>query len=172
MLDQELFYPLYKDFDKEFFNHLLTAVREQYMFIGDEKDKEYFVKCLLCFQMNRGYRAPLEIIRAHLTEKTELKIINAAVKSNNFAIEYSWATWLYDKEMGHFAESVFKSPLKIIGSDADFNEFVLRYLISIWLVSWEGALYALLRLTKDGDANLKEMNKVLALWDFTKIFQC
>ena len=75
-----------------------------------------------------------------------------------------------DKEMGRLAKKLFSSPLKIIGSARQFDEFVLRYLISIWLVDWEGPLYALLQSTKNGKANLNELNTILALWDFKKIF--
>ena len=58
----------------------------------------------------------------------------------------------------------------MIGTDEEFNEFALRYLISIWLIDWEGPLYVLLQLTKKGIVNLHELNDVLSMWDFTKIF--
>ena len=158
------------EFDRIFFASLKKAVKNHYNFIGTNDEKVFFVKSLLCFQMLKDYRAPLHAINDNLTKKTILKVINDAIKSNKFVIDYSWAVWTRDKEMGRLAKKLFSSPLKIVGTDEKFNEFVLRYLISIWLVDWEGPLYALLQSTKDGKANLDELNKILSLWDFTKIF--
>ena len=170
MLTQKFFYPLYKQFEKDFFASLLNAINENYSFIGNEEDKVFFVKCLLCLQMIKDYRAPLESIKENLSKKTDLKIINDAIKSKEFIIDYSWAVWTHEKEMGRLAKNLFSSPLEIIGTNEEFNEFVLRYLISIWLVDWEGPLYALLQSTKDGKVNLDELNTIISLWDFIKIF--
>ena len=170
MLTQNFFYPLIDEFDRSFFANLQKAVKERYTFVGDDKEKVFFVKSLLCFQMLKNYRAPLYAINDNLTKKTSLKSINDIIRSKEFVIDYSWAVWTRDKDMGRLAKKLFSSPFKIVGTDEEFNEFVLRYLISIWLVDWEGPLYALLQSTKDGKANLSELNKILSLWDFTKIF--
>jgi len=161
---------LIDDFDRIFFASLKKAVKGHYSFVGTDAEKVFFVKSLLCFQMLKDYRAPLHAINDNLTKKTSLKVINDAIKSNKFVIDYSWAVWTRDKEMGRLAKKLFSSPLEIVSTDKEFNEFVLRYLISIWLIDWEGPLYALLQSTKDGKANLDELNKILSLWDFTKIF--
>lgn len=170
MITQNFFYPLIDTFDKNFFASLKKAVKGKYNFVGTDTEKAFFVKSLLCFQMLKDYRAPLRAINDNLTKKTSLIIINDAIKSSKFVIDYSWAVWTRDKDMGRLAKKLFSSPLKIVGTDKEFDEFVLRYLISIWLVDWEGPLYALLQSTKNGKANLNELNKILALWDFTKIF--
>ncbi len=170
MITQKVFYPLIHKFDRDFFASIQRAVKEKYTFVGDDNEKIFFVKSLLCFQMLRNYRVPLYAIKGNLAKKTELKIINSIIKTKNFKIDYSWAVWTRDKEMGRFAKKLFNSNLIIIGTNKEFDQFVLRYLISIWLVDWEGPLYVLLQLTKDGKANLDELSKALALWDFTKIF--
>jgi len=170
MLTQNFFYPLIDKFDRNFFASLQKAVKENYVFVGTDEEKVFFVKSLLCFQMLKDYRAPLYAINDNLTKKTSIKVINDIIKSKEFAIDYSWAVWTRDKDMGRLAKKLFSSPLKIVGTDEEFNEFVLRYLTSIWLVDWEGPLYALLQSTKNGKANLNELNKILSLWDFTKIF--
>lgn len=170
MITQKFFYPLIDEFDRIFFASLQKAVKEQYTFVGDDDEKVFFVKSLLCFQMLKDYRTPLYAINDNLTKKTSLKTINDAIRSKEFIIDYSWAVWTRDKDMGRLAKKLFSSPLEIVGTNEEFNEFVLRYLISIWLVDWEGPLYALLQSTKDGKANLDELNKILSLWDFTKIF--
>jgi hypothetical protein len=170
MITQNFFYPLIDEFDRDFFTSLQKAVKGKYTFVGDDNEKVFFVKSLLCFQMLKDYRTPLRAINENLTKKTDLKTINDAIKSKGFVIDYSWAVWTRDKEMGRLAKKLFSSPFKIIGSTQQFDEFVLRYLISIWLVDWEGPLYALLQSTKNGKANLNELNKILGLWDFTKIF--
>jgi len=170
MITQKFFYPLIDEFDRIFFASLKKAVKERYSFVGDDDEKVFFVKSILCFQMFKDYRVPLYTINDNLSKKTNLKAINNIIKSKEFVIDYSWAVWARDKDMGRLAKKLFSSPLEIIGTDEKFNEFVLRYLISIWLVDWEGPLYALLQSTKDGKANLVELNKILSLWDFTKIF--
>jgi hypothetical protein len=170
MNQQNLFYPLIDKSDRNLFANLQKAIKGKYSFIGTKAEKVFFIKSLLCLQMLKDYRAPLRAINDHLSEKTDLKVINDAVKSNKFVIDYSWAVWTRDKEMGRLAKKLFKSPLKIIGTDREFDEFVLRYLVSIWLVAWEGPLYALLQSTKNGRVDLKELNKIMSLWDFTKIF--
>jgi len=170
MITQKLFYPLIDAFDRNFFANLKKAVKGKYTFVGDDNERVVFVKSILCFQILKDYRAPYRAINDNLMKKTNLKIINDAIKQKEFVIDYSWAVWRRDKKMGQLAKKLFNSPLKIIGSAQEFDEFVLRYLISIWLVDWEGPLYALLKSTQDGKANLGELNKILALWDFTKIF--
>lgn len=169
-LTQKFFYPLYKSFDTNFFASLQKAIKDKYSFIGDDRDKVFFAKSLLCLQMIKDYRAPLRTIKKNLAKKTDLKNINADIEASKFELDYSWAVWGHEKEMGRLAKKLLGSNLKIVGTDKEFDEFVLRYLISIWLVDWEGPLYALLVSTKNGKADLKEMNKILALWDFTKIF--
>ena len=170
MITQKFFYPLIDEFDRNFFASLQKAVKERYIFVGDDDEKVFFAKSILCFQMLKDYRAPLYAINDNLAKKTSLKAINDIIKSKEFVIDYSWAVWTRDKDMGRLAKKLFSSPLEIIGTNEEFNEFVLRYLISIWLVDWEGPLYALLQSTKDGKVNLDELNKILSLWDFTKIF--
>lgn len=170
MLRQELFYPLIDNFDKSFFTSLQKAVKDKYTFMWDLDEKIFFLKWLLCFQMLKDYRTPLYAIKDNLGENTDIKVINDIIKSKAFTIDYSWAVWNRDKDMGELVKRIFNSPLDIIGTNGEFNEFVLRYLISIWLVDWEWPLYALLQLTKGGEANLDKMNKILSLWDFTKIF--
>ena len=177
MLTQKFFYPLYDKFDQNFFASLEKAVKLRYEFVGDNDEKVFFVKSLLCFQMLKDYRAPLYPIHDNLTKKTDLKAINDALKSQGFSAGGSLADkllsvfqWKRDKEMGRLAKKFFKTNVKIIGTDNAFDEFVLRYLVSIWLVDWEGPLYAVLQSTKDGTVRLKELNEILALWDFTKIF--
>ena len=170
MITQKFFYPLIDKFDRGFFASLQKAVKGKYAFIGDDNEKSFFVKSLLCLQMLKDYRTPLHIINENLTKKTDLKTINDAIKLRGFVIYYSWAIWARDKKMGQLAKKLFSSPFKIIGSTQQFDVFVLRYLISIWLVDWEGPLYALLQSTKNGKENLNELNKILGLWDFTKIF--
>ena len=170
MITQKFFYPLIDKFDRNFFASLKKAIKGHYNFVGTDAEKVFFVKSLLCFQMLKDYRAPLRAINDNLTKKTDLKVINDAIKSNKFVIDYSWAVWTRDKEMGRLAKKLFSSPLKLIGTDKEFDEFVSRYLISIWLIDWEGPLYALLQSTKSGKANLDELNKILSLWDFTKNF--
>ena len=170
MLSQKFFYPLFNTFDKDFFTSLKKAIKEKYTFIGNDDEKVFFVKSILCFQMLKDYRAPLYSINDNLTKKTNLKIINDTIKSKDFVIDYSWAVWKRDKIIGRLAKKLFSSQLKIVGSDKEFDEFVFRYLISIWLVDWEGPIYAILQEIKNGKANLKELNKILSLWDFTKIF--
>lgn len=170
MITRKFFYPLIDTFDRDFFASIKKAAKGQYTFIGDNAEKVFFLKSFLCFQMLKDYRAPLRAVNDNLTKKASLKTINDAIRSKEFIIDYSWAVWARDKEMGRLAKKLFSSPLKIIGSDRQFDEFVLRYLISIWLADWEGSLYALLQSTKNGKANLHELNKILALWDFTKIF--
>jgi len=170
MITQKFFYPLIDAFDRNFFASLKKAIKGKYTFVGDNAEKVFFAKSLLCFQMFKDYRAPLRAINDNLIKKADLKAINDAIRVKEFIIDYSWAFWMRDKEMGRLAKKLFSSPLKIIGSARQFDEFVLRYLISIWLVDWEGPLYALLQSTKNGKANLNELNTILALWDFKKIF--
>jgi hypothetical protein len=120
--------------------------------------------------MLKDYRAPLYAINDNLSKKTNLKTINDAIRSKDFVIDFSWAVWKRDKDMGRLAQKIYDSPLELIGTNDEFNEFVLRYLVSIWLVDWEGPLYALLQSVENGKANLSDLNQTLALWDFTKIF--
>jgi hypothetical protein len=168
--EETIFYPLKKDFEKEFFAELKHAVINRYQFIGDKAEKEYFIKCLLCLQMLNDYRAPLISVKENLSAKTDLNKINSEIKKLDFEFDYSWAVWERDKEMGLLAENLFTSEVEIIGSDSEFNELVLRYLISIWLIDWEGPLYAILNSITKNRVELKELNELLKKWDFTLIF--
>lgn len=169
-LNESIFYPLYDDFDKDFFEKLKIAIKNKYSFKGDSEEKEYFIKTLLCLQMLKDYRAPLEAIAQNIQEEIDLKTINDQIRSKDYAIDSSWAVWKRDKIMGELAKKLYDSEIKIVGTDEGFDEFVLRYLVSIWLVDWEGPLYAILQLTKSGKINLRELNGLLKLWDFTRLF--
>lgn len=170
--NQHLFYPLYKEFEQKHFKDLTVAVEQHYSFVGSEEDKEFFLKCLLCLQVSKDYRSPLAALSQNLTKETNVAVINEEVRNKGFEIDYSWALWLSEKEIGAMAEKLFSNKLEIIGTQDEYNEFVLRYLISIWLVAWEGPLYAVLKqIEKSGKADLKELNKIMSVWDFTEIFK-
>ena len=171
-MKQELFYPLYEDFDKKFFEKLKIAVDEKYEFVGSDNDKIFFTKCLFYYQLLvKDYRKLLEILYENLSEKTNIRHINEIVKTTAFDSDSSWLTWKSEREMVDLVEVFYESDVKIVGTDKQFDEFVLRYLVSVWLVDWQGPLYASLILTKDKVINLSEINKVLSLWDFTRIFK-
>jgi len=155
---------------QDFFNQLLIAIQKKYTFNGDNIEKSFFIKLLLCLQMLKDYRMPLLPINTNLMQNTNLKNINTIIKSKKLTIDYSWAVWKRDKIMGKLAKTLWNSDINIIGTNIEFNEFVLRYLISIWLIDWEGPLYAILQATKQGTVDLPQLNKILSLWDFTKIF--
>ena len=88
MLNQEFFYPLFGWFDKDFFRNLQKAVKEKYRFIGDNDDKIFFLKSLLCFQMIKNYRIPLYAVRKYLKSETDLEKLNKEIKSMDFKIDY------------------------------------------------------------------------------------
>lgn len=167
---QQLIYPLYDDFDKDFFKKVLHAYENNFVFHGSESEKVYFIKSLLCFQMINDYRKPLLSIDKFLAKETNIMKINEEIRNLNFKVDYSWAIWKRDIIMGELAEILMNLSSSIVGTDEEFNEFVYRYLISIWLIDWEGPLFGLLSFTKDGVFDLKEMNEILTLWDFTNIF--
>ncbi len=170
MLSQKFFYPLYDQFDKDFFQKLILAVNEKYNFVGTLEDKRFFLKGLLCYQMLKDYRKPLFAVEKNLSKQTEIAKINNETKDMDFSLDFSWMVWTRDKEMGEIVKKIFNSDLEIIGNDQDYDEFILRYLISIWLIDWEGPLYVISKSVEEGVVKLRELNEILALWDFTKIF--
>ena len=169
-MKQGYFYPLYKPFDRQLFKKLQKAVKEKYKFTGNTKEKTFFIKCLFYYQLIRDYRAPLIIINKNLKKSTSLTKINQETKKVDFTLDLSWVNFKHEKEMVKYAQEFSKAKIKIIGTDPEFDEFVLRYLVSIWLADWQGPLFAMLQATKDKTVNLKTLNKLLELWDFTNIF--
>ncbi len=171
--NENLFYPLYKPFDKEMFGKLKKTVSEGCEFEGSNGDKQYFVKALLVFQLIHDYRAQLEIVNRYLSKKVGLKQLNQEMQEFKFEIDRSWAVFKSQIEMIDNAKEVFSKDLTIMGNKFEYNEFVLRYLISIWLADWEGPLFAVLRKLKADNYTLKlnELNSLLSLWDFTSIFK-
>ncbi|MFA4931273.1 MAG: hypothetical protein WC570_05420 [Patescibacteria group bacterium] len=170
MISPQYYYPLLDDFDRRFFTKLQIAIKNKYRFVGNRDEKDFFVRSLLCLQVIRNYREPLKIISKQLQPDTEISIINDKIKNLKPTINYSWAVWDRDKQIGKISKKLFKSSLEIVGSEKDFDEFTLRYLVSIWLTAWEGPLYALLLSCQTGQADLKEMIAILKPWDFTEIF--
>lgn len=172
MISQKFFYPLYHDFDKQFFAKLNVAVKQQYSFAGSKQDKVSFVKSLFYYQLiNKEYRKSLKIIHKHLAPQTDLKVINHSIKKTEFKKDLSWVTWLYEKEMIKLVDKFWHhNEVAIVGTDKQFDEFVLRYLVSIWLIDWIAPLFALLKSTEGGTINLTECNEIISFWDFTKIF--
>ena len=172
MISQKFFYPLYKDFEKKHFAKLLDAVKKKYEFVGGKDDKIFFIKSLLYYQLiTKDYRKILVILDKHLSPRTDIAKINSLIKQTRFETDLSWVKWLYEKEMIKLVNKLWRSKdMKIIGSSSQFNEFILRYLISIWLVDWAGPCFAVLKLNEKRILDLKKANKILSLWDFTKIF--
>jgi len=171
-MKDEYFYPLYEQFDKDIFNSLKMAVKEGYSFSGDQKNKEKFFKDLILLQLVKDYRKHLKILVKYFGRDTELAKINAAALKVNFTFDKSWAVFKAEKELITMAKEFEKQALTFEGSNKKFDEFVLRYLISIWLADWTGPLYAILKKIKNDNytIDLRELNKILNLWDFTGIF--
>jgi hypothetical protein len=171
-IDKNLFYPLYKEFDKEFFKSLLVGIEKKYSFIGSAEEKSIFFKNLLILQMLKDYRSPILAIKEGLKQETEIKSLNQIIESQNYRLDYSWANWGHEKEMGRFAEDLISNTLTLKGNQEQYDELVLRYLLSIWLVDWEGPLYALLKIThRGGEHTIEDLIRILELWDFTGIFK-
>lgn len=168
---EELIYPLVDEFDRKFFNTLKIGIVNKYRFAGDIEDRKYFFKSLLCFQLIKDYRAPLIILSKYISESTELALVNKELKDLNFQLDFSWMVWKRDKMMGESLRQFFDKDIEIVGTDKEYDEFVLRYLVSIWLVDWEGPLFVIANLVEQGGVNLSELNKVLDMWDFTKLFK-
>jgi hypothetical protein len=171
MMDK-YFYPLYEKFDKDFFNKLKLAVQSDFAFHGGQSDKGKFVKDLLILQLIKDYRKHLKIICKHLDKKTDINLINGGTSKINFSFDTSWVDFKIEKEMISMAKRLKNADLTFKGSDKKFNEFVLRYLLTIWLADWIGPLYAILKKTENDKYifDLRELNKLLSLWDFTGIF--
>lgn len=172
MISQKFFYPLYKDFEKKHFARLLDAVKKKYEFIGRKDDKIFFIKSLLYYQLiTKDYRKILVILDRHLLPRTDIAKINDLIKQTKFETDLSWVIWRYEKEMIKLVKKLWqRKNMEIVGNDSQFNEFILRYLVSIWLVDWAGPCFAILKITEGGVLDLEKANKVLSLWDFTKIF--
>lgn len=168
----EYFYPLYEQLDKDFFNKLKFAVKEGFAFRGSDEDKQKFVKDLLVLQLIKDYRKHLRIIWKYFDRDVDVAAINREASAINFGFDASWVFFKAEKELILLGKKLTKMDLKFEGSDKKFNEFVLRYLISIWLVDWSGPLYVILKKIEEdeGIVDLRELNKILSLWDFTGIF--
>jgi hypothetical protein len=168
----EYFYPLYEQFDKDFFNKLKLAAAGNFVFSGTQEDKQNFLKDLLILQLIKDYRKHLKIVFKYLDIKTDIEKINHDASKINFGFNTSWAKSKVEKELVAMGKKLIKAEIRLEGSDKKFNEFILRYLVSIWLVDWTGPLYAILKKLENDQyiLDLREMNKILALWDFTGIF--
>ena len=173
-MDENFFYPLYKEFDNAFFSKLKVAVVKGVEFRGDDKEKERFIKDLLVLQLIQDYRKHLKIVyKSMYGSDVNISKINQATDRLNFDFDTSWAVFKVEQELVKMGKNLLKHDLKLEGSNRRFNEFILRYLISVWLVDWIGPLYAILKMIETNKyiLNLREVNKLLALWDFTRIFK-
>ncbi len=171
-MDEKLFYPLYKDFDKKFFRRLKFAVKNKYEFLGNDDEKSQFFTDLVVLQLIKDYRKHLEIVDKNLSINTSIERINEETKHINFDFDTSWVSFKHEQEIINLAKKMPVKKFVLDGTVQGFNEFVLRYLFSIWLVDWQGPLYAILKYIENKKTiELKELNKILKLWDFTKIFK-
>jgi hypothetical protein len=171
-MKDEYFYPLYEQFDKDFFNKLKLAIINGFVFSGTQEEKQQFIKDLLNLQLIKDYRKHLKIIFKHLDKKIDIAAINHDAVKVNFNFNNTRAKFKVEKELLVMGKRLAKADIRLEGSDKRFNEFLLRYLCSIWLVDWAGPLYAIFRKLGSDQyiLDLREMNKILALWDFTGIF--
>lgn len=171
-MNENLFYPLYKDFDKKFFRKLKEATKNKYEFIGDDREKEKFLKDLIVLQLIKNYRKHLQVIDEYLLRQTDLLEINKQTRNLDFEFDTTWVTFKVEQELVDLARGLKTTELTLIGNDENYDEFVLRYLLSIWLVDWQGPLYAILKYIENKKTiEIKELNKILKLWDFTEIFK-
>lgn len=172
-MNEQYFYPLYKEFDKNFFEQLKIAIEKQVQFKGSETDKQKFMKDLLMLQLIRDYRKHLKIIYKFLDQPyIEIPQINELTKANDFAFNTKWVIFKVEKDIISMAKRLKNQDIQIDGSNRQFDEFVLRYLATIWLVDWTGPIYAILKLlnNKKYIFDPREANRLLVNWDFTNIF--
>jgi len=170
-MQEKHFYPLYKQFDRKFFGKLRLAIKNNYKFTGDQEDKRLFVKYLIYYQLNsKDYRQNLKIVNKQLKPITDIKKINRWIEKVKFNKDTSWAIFSIDKDLIKLAKKFYRSKTKLISAGKDYNEFILRYLVSLWLAGWQAPLYPLLIEMQTGKIDLKKLNKILSLFDLTKIF--
>jgi len=74
-------------------------------------------------------------------------------------------------ELGRRIMALEKNPTWFEGTPEQAMEFVLRFFLSQTTAEWSTALDAIAKKATDGGpVNLDEMNRLLKVWDYTRLF--
>lgn len=122
----------------------------------------------------KDYRKFRDIVLDEFKKK-EANIPKILNKCKNLEIprgvDKSWAIFIQDKRLCELMDDLQNAKIQFIGNDYEASEFFARFLLSQLLQDWRGPLMAvLLECLQDKEVKIAQLNKVLKMWDYTKIF--
>ena len=168
-------YPLYRKFDEELYKKIekLAKSKKYPKITGTQKDIDIFLKTMTRAQKMDHWRLFFEIIYDDLDNDVfNIKGINQ--KARNLEIKEGipeWATLGHQKRMCLLNDKIGKQNISFIGTEEEIFEFILRFILSQLLISWETPLLAIfLEIEGEKRINVKKLNDLLKIWDYTKIF--
>jgi len=86
-------------------------------------------------------------------------------------VDESWAIFTQDKRICELLDKFADMEIIFIGTTAEKLEFVKKYMLTQLLQDWRGPkLVVVIEAIECKQVNISELNKLLSLWDFTKIF--
>ncbi|MBU0460723.1 MAG: hypothetical protein KJ597_01995 [Nanoarchaeota archaeon] len=169
-------YPLYKESDKVVYVLLekLGKSKSYPKLLGSKDEIDGFLKLLILSQKMKDYRKFRDIALKEFKKK-EANIPNILNESKNLeilrGIDKSWAIFIQDKRLCELMDNFQDAKIRFIGTNGEVSEFFVRFLLSQLLQDWRGPLMAvILECLQDKKVKLSNLNNLLEIWDYTKIF--
>ncbi|MFA6098672.1 MAG: hypothetical protein WCV50_02765 [Patescibacteria group bacterium] len=172
----EWLYPLYSKEDKKIFKILVRIAksRNKIKVIGTPKEMDEFILKLMLSLKLKKWRAlviPTITGLAKGTLNAATLLVQARKLKIKKGIDRSWAIYTQDKRLCLIIDKLAAKKVHYVGSRKDFVEFICRFLLTEFLQDWRGSkIMVALESLKRKNVSLKHLNNLLALWDFTGIF--
>jgi len=172
-------YPLYKESDRLAYSVLekLGRSKNYPKLVGTEENIKSFLKLLLISQKMKDYRKFRGIVLSELkkNEVDEVDIPKILDQGKTIEItrgvDKSWAVFIQDNRICELIDEFNDSNTEFQGSNDKTVEFIVRFLLSQLLQDWRGPLMAvLLQCLEFENVRVSELNELLKIWDYTKIF--
>ncbi len=149
--------------------------RTKVQVIGTTKDVDRFTKLLIVSTKMKKWRTfILPIVR--MLKKGVLHLPNLILRGNKLTlrkgIDRSWAIYTQDERLCLALDKVAAKKVHYIGTARELVEFICRFLLTELLQDWRGPKMMLAtESVKRKSVRLERLNALLALWDFTSIFE-
>lgn len=170
-------YPLYKEIDFVAYSILekIGKSKEYPKIIGSKSEINDFIKLLVVSQKLKDYRRLRDIVLSRLGgEKLDVPMILSESRDIKIieGVDESWAIFQQDKRICELIDNFYKSKIEFEGNDTEIIEFIIRFILSQLLQDWRGPLMAiLLGFLSNKNIRVGELNNLLKIWDYTKIFK-
>jgi hypothetical protein len=170
-------YPLYKDSDRiaySLFENIGKSGKYPEI-IGTESEVNDFLKLMIVSQKSKNYRQFRDIAIEEI-KSGRIDVPALLEKGKNLeyvkGVDESWAIFQQDKRICELIDAFYDAKIKFEGKNREIAEFIIRFFLSQLLQDWRGPKMAVvLECLNDKKVKVSKLNKLLKIWDYTKIFK-